>query len=137
MKRFVGFENGINFGGWWYNVIYLLVVGLLYAKYEDKLYPIFKKYHLPLLVLAIVSTIVFRYYGRHLEDLAYPLTNESKYDLYSFLIILFRFLASLNFTFSIILVSMKCRFKNKVLYFYGRISLEFYLIHDLFVQMFS
>lgn len=129
--------NFFMLGGWWYNTIYLFVVGLLYAKYEEKIYPIFKKFHLPLLALTIISTIIFRYYGRHLEDLAYSLTNESKYNLYSFLIILFRFLASVNFTFSIILISMKCEFKNKVLYFYGRISLEFYLIHGLFVQMFS
>lgn len=124
-------------GGWWYNTISLFVVGLLYAKYERNIVSILKKLYIPLLILLVVTTCLCNWYGRYYEELLYPLTSESIYDLYSTYIILFRSVAAISFVFVIILVSLKFKFNNKVLAFYGSISLEFYLIQGLFVQGFS
>jgi len=41
------------------------------------------------------------------------------------------------FVFLLILISLKCRFENRVLDFLGKISLELYLIHNLFIMHFD
>lgn len=129
--------NFMMLGGWWFNTVGLFVVGLLYAKFEKKIVPVIKKVYVPLLIVAIVITCFGNWYGRYFENVVFSIRKESLYNLYSLYIILFRFIAAVNFTLIIILVSLKCKFNNKVLSFYGSISLEFYLIQGLFVQAFS
>lgn len=124
-------------GGWWFNTIGLFVIGLAFAKYEKYIVSFMKKTYIPLLIVSIVLTCICTWYGRYYENVVYNVTKESVYDLYSLYIILFRFSAAINFTLATILVSLKCKFNNKVLSFYGSISLEFYLIQGLFVQCFS
>lgn len=124
-------------GGWWYNTVGLFAIGLAYAKYEKYIISFFKKTYIPLLLISIVLTCICTWYGRYYENVVYSVTKESLYNLYSLYIILFRFVAAINFSLALILVSLKCKFKNKVLSFYGSISLEFYLIQGLFVQAFS
>lgn len=46
-------------------------------------------------------------------------------------------LASSSFVFFVFLVGMKIRFGNRFLQFMGGITLEFYLIHGLFVELFG
>ncbi len=125
------------FGGWCYNVIGLFLVGILFAKFEKYVIKVLKKAYIPLLLVTLILMIVFRYYGKHYETIIYNVTKESIYDKYSFLIILYRFLAALFFVLTVILVSLKCKFNNKILSFYDSISLEFYLIQGLFVHAFS
>ena len=124
-------------GGWWYNTIGLFVVGLLFAKFEKYIIKFLKKTYIPMLIIAVIALVVFRYYGRYYESAIYNVTKESTYDLYSFLIILYRFSAAFFFVLTMILVSLKFKLGNKVLFFYDYISLEFYLIQGLFVQTFS
>ena len=124
-------------GGWWYNTIGLFVIGLVYAKFEKSILSFIKKAYIPLLIISIIITIIGNYYGRYYEIVIYNVKSESIYDFYSFLIILFRFVAAIGFSLAIVLVSLKIKLKNKVLTFYNSISLEFYLIQGLFVQMFS
>ncbi|MDO5440083.1 MAG: acyltransferase [Erysipelotrichaceae bacterium] len=124
-------------GGWWYNTIGLFVIGLVYAKFEKNIFSFIKKAYIPLLIISLIITIIGNYYGRYYEIVIHNVKSESIYDLYSFLIILFRFVAAIGFSLAIILVSLKYKLKNKVLAFLSSISLEFYLIQGLFVQMFS
>lgn len=134
---YCAFCKFMMFGGWCYNVIGLFLVGIVYAKFEKHIIKLFKKAYIPLLLVALILMIVFRYYGHHYETIIYNVTNESIYDRNSVLIILFRFLAALFFVLTIILISLKCKFNNRVLSFYNSISLEFYLIQGLFVHAFS
>ena len=129
--------NFLMLGGWWYNVIFMFVVGILYARHERIIVKFLKRFHLPLLIISIILTVVFRYYGHYYESAVYSVRKENLYDLYSFYIILFRFLASFSFTLSVLLISLKVKFKNIVLDLYGKISLELYLIQGLFVQSFA
>lgn len=134
---YCAFCKFMMFGGWCYNVIGLFLVGIVYAKFEKHIIKLFKKTYIPLLLVALILMIVFRYYGLHYETIIYNVTKESVYDRYSLLIILYRFLAALFFVLTIMLISLKCKFNNKVLSFYNNISLEFYLIQGLFVHAFS
>lgn len=134
---YAGVCDFFKLGGWWFNTIGLFVIGLLFAKFESYIVSFFKKTYIPLLIIVIILTIVCRYYGRYYETAIYSATKESQYYLYSALIILYRFAASICFTFTLVLLSLKCKFNNRVLKFYGAMSLEFYLIQGLFVQMFS
>lgn len=131
------FCNFMMLGGWWYNSIGLFIIGLIFSIFEKRILSFIKKYYIPLLIVGIMLTVVCNWYGRHYENVVFPVTKESTYDLYNLYIILFRFIAAINFTLTVILVSLKFKFNNKVLSFYGSISLEFYLIQGLFVQMFS
>lgn len=124
-------------GGWWYNTIGIFFIGLVFAKYEKNIINVIKKVYLPSLLVAIIATIVCRYYGRYYENELYSIVKESTYFWHSLYVILYRFAAGVCFTLLIILISLKCKFNSKVLEFYGNISLEFYLIQGLFVQTFS
>ena len=134
---YCGYCKFMMFGGWCYNVIGLFFIGLIFAKFEKYFIKFFKKTYIPMLLISLVLLVVCRYYGRYYENIIYNVTKESIYDKYSLLIILFRFLAALFFVVLMILFSLKCKFNNKVLFFYNSISLEFYLIQGLFVHAFS
>ena len=129
--------NFFMLGGWWYNTIGLFVIGLVFAKFEKGIVSFIKKVYLPFFVLCIVITIACNMYGRYYEVIIFNVKEESIYNLYSLYIIIFRFIAAIGFTFTIILIALKFRFNSRIYTFYGFISLEFYLIQGLFVQMFS
>lgn len=124
-------------GGWFYNTVGLFVIGILFARFENKIVPLFKKIYIPLLLITFILTFVCRYYGLHFEQIVYGVNDRKIYDLYNFLIILFRFIASFNFVMLVLLISLKCEFKNKFLSFISSISLELYLIQGIFVDSFA
>lgn len=124
-----------GYGGWWYNTISLFTLGIIFARFEKCIINVTKKLYWPLLLLTIVLTIVCRYYGLHFEQMMYAEYN--KYDFYNTLVIVFRFIASLFFTYILVLTSLKWKFHNIILSFFDSISLELYLIQGLFVNMFA
>lgn len=134
---YCAFCRFMMFGGWCYNVIGLFFVGIVFAKFEKHIIALFKKAYIPLILITILLMLICRYYGHYYEGIIYSITKEAIYDKYSLLIILYRFLAALFFVLTFILISLKCRIGNKILYFYDHISLEFYLIQGLFVHAFS
>ena len=85
-------------------------------------------------VLYGVSTIctgVFSYYGQ------YGFRPHSQVVWYRWICLFSQMLASCAFVFFIFILTMKIKIGNKVLKFMGGITLEFYLIHGLFVDLFG
>ncbi|WP_026494936.1 acyltransferase family protein [Butyrivibrio sp. WCD3002] len=127
-------------GQWWYNCVHLFAVGIIFAKFENKIIPHLKKFYWVYLILALALMIpminfsngicnVFSYYG---ENWGAPDTVfRRRVCLAS------QMLPTCNFVFCILLLGMKLRIGNKFIKFMGTITLEFYLIHGLFVELFT
>lgn len=129
-------------GEWWYNSVHFFSLGLLFARFEEKIVNHVKKYYkiyLPLsfvlvFVLYALSTLctgVFSYYGQ------YGFRPHSQVVWYRWICLFSQMLASCAFVFFMFMLTMKVKIGNKVLKFMGGITLEFYLIHGLFVDLFG
>lgn len=127
-------------GEWWYNSIHFFLIGIFFAKYEEKLLSKIKKHYILWLLLLLVGMFVlwrasvfatnfFSYYGENF--------NAPHKVLRRWACLISEILASCSFVFFVFLLGMKIRFGNRFLQFMGGITLEFYLIHGLFVELFG
>ena len=130
-------------GEWWYNCVHLFPIGILFAKFEDKIVPHLKKFYWAYLVVALCALYPlyiyqsfmgakYGYYGDNPGIWAVPeLVFRRRMSL------LGQSFVTVDFVLCVILLSMKLKIGNKFLKFMGTITLEFYLIHGLFVELFG
>lgn len=127
-------------GEWWYNSVHLFSMGLLFARFEKPVVAHVKKFYPVYLILSIVGLIVlsplsqmaqsiFSYYG---ENFHAPDKVQRRW-----VCLLTQMGVSCSFVLLVFLLNMKIRIGNKVLQFMGTLTLEFYLIHGLFVELFG
>jgi len=107
------------YGSWWYNSVILFVVGILFARYENRLLQYMQKAYLLFLPTALVATCIFFLLGEHTQNAFVQMS------------------ASCAFVISLLLLGMKIKIGNKALSFLGNITLEFYLLHGVFLQIFG
>lgn len=107
---------------WWYNASHLLVLGMLWATHEQRiLHVIAKRYYL----LAGCTLVGFlASFGALYADLLTGLMWE----------LVLSWISAALFVGMVLLVSMKIRIQNPILQFLGKISMEIYLIHGLFMR---
>lgn len=132
--------NGHWFQGeWWYNTTVLFFIGMLTAKYKSRvagfmkkndkwLFPVSLAAFLAFLLLSIAVAELGGYYQEWEGHAGYA---EKAVSLIAQLPVCIVFVVIL------LLVNMKFRFGNRVLLFLEGISLELYLVHDLFKIMLS
>ncbi len=127
-------------GEWWYNSVWAFPAGMTFARFEKPLTAKIKKFWLilmPLMLAALYFTVVFSvdaqniwgYYGEDWGDklkVAHRLLTCSS-----------QWLAGFSFVSVLILLSMKIHIGNRLLAFFGGITLEFYLMHGIFVELFG
>ena len=123
------------FGEWWYNTTWLFFIGMLVAKYNDKVVSFAKKHYKWLLPLGIVLFAVLSYAtGWMLKNvgywLEYPGHRGYLEKLVTFLV---QCPMVIVFVLTLLLLSMKVQFKNKVLSFLGVFALEMYLLQNIFI----
>jgi len=133
-------NNWLMCGEWWYNTVLIFPIGVLFAKYQQKVLGHFKKhnilYYLYLILmlggivasyyLSVYILSIFTYYGD---------TNNFDYKIpRRWVCVIAQLLVITTFTFFIFMVSMKLRVGNRFLAFMGTITLEFYLIHGIFLE---
>jgi surface polysaccharide O-acyltransferase-like enzyme len=124
-------------GEWWYNASLLFVVGIIVSKHADILRKIARKAYW---VLVPVLGVLVWFLGKRthflLETVSYwseePGGDPAVMD--KLLCLSAQLPWILCFVLLLLLVMMKVRFGNPVLKFLGSISLELYLIHNLFLQ---
>ena len=126
-------------GEWWFNTSFLFVIGMLIAQFEAPLIGFVKKCYLPLLAVVAVSVIAL-YHATSYMLTNYSYWSESPYsmgyaDKFRCLSVQLPFV--ICFVLLILIVTMKIQFKNRILDFLGSISLELYMIHNLFLILFS
>ena len=127
-------------GEWWYNCVHLFPLGIIFAKYEHKIIPHLKKYYWIYLIVALLAyhpiykysefiCNIFGYYG---ENWGAPDTVFRRR-----ISLLSQVFVTSGFVFCSLLLGMKIKIGNRFLKFMGTITLEFYLIHGLFVELFG
>lgn len=141
ISLFLGHDNQYNAGAWfkgewWYNTTWVFFVGMVIARYRDKVVTFAKKYYKILLPAGTVFTVIIyeislmfrRYFGYYREWEGYPGYGEKV------LTWLGDFAAVTCFVLILLVLSMKIQFHNKALKFIGGIALELYMIHNIFIM---
>ncbi len=124
-------------GTWWYNSPFVFLIGAVCAKRKDAFLASLKKWYPLKLFLSVIITLagfVFaNYYGFVIGVLGWKYTDVGHFwgELIGQLI------SAAAFVFCMILIGMKIRIGNRALKFLGSFTLEFYLVHPLFVQLFG
>lgn len=130
-----------HYGTWWFNTHHMFLVGILIAKYEKSFFESCKK----LYALRLIGTIILCFILWILGDSAggiYLYVTHHPYDaVYGYRCDLisgiFQFLYTFAFVSLYYLISMKLKVGNPVLKFFGKFTLELYLIHGIFINMFG
>jgi len=116
-----GICNKLGVGYWIYNVTPVLVLGMIWATYEEKIINFIKNNYM--IVTAIVwSAFLFGFISKKGIEL---------YVNFNTINLLAAFVESVLFVISIVLVSMKFKVGNKLLENLSEISFEIYLFHGL------
>lgn len=129
-------------GQWWYNCVQMFWIGLLVAKYKDKLVIWARKHY----VLKLIVIIALYFVAKQLSLLAE--TFISYYGEYAglpkALTVLCRWicltadmLRTSFFGFMLLMIGLKVRIGNRFLKMMGTITFEFYIIHGLVIEFFS
>ena len=128
-------------GEWWYNTALVFPMGILFGKYEKTVTERAKKGYWLWLALAFIGMFglyklselttnsLWGYYGENWGD---PLKVLHRWGC-----ALNQNLASFSYVCFLFLCMMKIRIGNKALEILGGLTLEIYLIHGLFVEMFG
>ena len=125
-------------GEWWWNCVHMFPVGIIFAKYEDRIIPHLKKYYWVYAVVAVAALYPLYLYSVHAQDVfSYYGENWGAPDtvLRRRLTLLSQVFVTMDFVFAALLLGMKVKIGNRFLKFMGTITLEFYLIHGLFVEL--
>jgi len=127
-------------GEWWYNSVHLFSIGLLFARFEKPVIAHVKKFYPMYLLLAIAGLLFFYPLSGYTQDVfSYYGENWNAPDKVQrrWICLMSQMAVSCAFVFMVFLLNMKIRIGNKVLKFMGALTLEFYLIHGLFVELFG
>ena len=126
-------------GEWWYNSVILFPLGLLFGKYEAKVTRFFRKgYWIWLLISAAAVVLLYlqsdwlllHRWGYYWDGTKFRVP----YRLFSTGC---QWLVCIAFVAFCFLLMMKVKIGNRALAWLGSFSLEFYLMHGLFVELFG
>ncbi len=127
-------------GEWWYNSAILFPLGLLFAKHEEKITRFLKKGYWFWLLLSFaaifllfqqsqyMNNFVWGYYGEWGDPLKIP---------HRLMSCGLEWLVGIAFVAFCFLLMMKVKLGNRVLAWLGAVTLEFYLMHGIFVELFG
>ncbi len=126
-------------GEWWYNTTWTFFIGLMIARFKDKIVNMVKKKYPAFLIGSIAVFFILWFnslymmgrYGYYYEDVDYPGYFEK------FMSLIAQCPAAIAFVLMLLIISMKLKFSNKVLDFLGKISIELFLIHHMYLVIFG
>ena len=130
-------------GEWWYNSVHLFWIGILFAKYEKPITEWVKKYYILCFVVLLLGALiafpfseyvtgVVSYYGEYNPFISHAVVVKNRW-----ICLASQMLASSCFVFFVLVLNLKLKIGNRFLRFMGTVTLEFYLIHGLFLELFS
>ncbi|MBR6173655.1 MAG: acyltransferase [Eubacterium sp.] len=124
-------------GEWWYNTMFLFIVGMVVARNETRIRALMEKRYAILLPLSVIlfggwsalTLFVGDHFGYYSEWPGHPGYFEKLITLLTQIILCILFLSIL------LVVNLKVEFHNRILRFLGGISYEIYLIHEVFREV--
>lgn len=122
-------------GEWWYNATFLFFVGITFARFGGKLKNLVRKYYYVFLGIGLAGSVILTKVTNHmLETKGYWFETET-YRGYKekFQTLLCQLPMIIFLVGTFLLITYKVQFKNKALDFLGKIALELYIIHNLFI----
>ena len=127
-------------GEWWYNSILLFPIGLLFGRFEKKVTRFFRRGYWIWLAVSFAAMVATFLCSEYMVDHVwgyYSAGSLGRRIGYSLLSACTQWLAALAFVAFWFLLMMKLKLGNKALAWLGGMTLEFYLMHGLFVDMFG
>ena len=139
---FIDHQNEWWFRGeWWYSSIVMFPLGLLFGRYESGITAFLKKKYLLWLFLSFAAMVGFYLFSDFIAPNLWGYYGETWHDPlkvpHRLLTALSQWLACIGFVGFITILTMKVRFGNRVLKLLGGVTLEFYLMHGIFVELFG
>ena len=125
------------FDSYWYNTILAFPLGAVFAQNYNSITEGFKKRYAMWLVISFAGTCLLHFFAADDMRLFGIFGGTVSYSWTKEIQALFQIAASLVSCVFISLLCMKIELKNKVLDFLGAMTLEIYLTHVLFVELFS
>ena len=125
-------------GTWWFNSVHLFAVGAGFAgNHEKRIERLKKFYPLKLAVYFLMTSVCFvaaNYYYPVITSLTHKPYDEK---IHMMLEGPGQMISAYTFVMLLILLGLKIRVKNRALSFLGKFTLELYLLHPFFVQIFA
>lgn len=121
------------FGEWWYNTTPMFLAGMVVAAKRERLRQWIHKYYYPVLGIAAVVFGVFTYFHTMVYEQHGYWTGWLKDRIITYF---FQVGWVISFVLLVVLILQKVRFRNRVLEFLGKFSLEIVLINGLFLELF-
>lgn len=115
----------LGFGSWWYNTCHLFLIGLIWPFIEQRIIIVVKK-NWWIICFTWILFFSFVFFKRIILE----------YSVFKYYDLFFDLIISFVFTFCVLLFSMKVKFENRIFSFLGNFSLEIYLFHGFFMQLF-
>lgn len=131
-------ENLWLHGEWWFNTTPLFFVGMVIARFEDCMVSFIKKNYILLLTSFIILFMLF------FSGSLYTLFRYSYWAEFNggsgiperWICLSFQVPTIIFFVFTIFTIGLKLQCSGPILRFLGTITLELYLIHNLFIELF-
>ena len=133
---YFAFLYKVDFGTWWYNTHHLFLCGIIFAKYERKFIAHMKKLYILRLIILFVLQHALYYIGENI----WPIMMELKLVKFEYMTLfqwIFQMLSAFFFVALCLTIGLKVKVGNPVLRFFGKMTLEIYLIHGIFVHLFA
>jgi len=126
-------------GEWWFNTSFVFFLGILFARHKNGIMECLRRFYAFWLIAASVGfVLLYRTTNYFLQEYSYYTETETGMGYADkFRCLGVQLPMVIVFMLLIILIGMKLRFKNPVMDFLGKISLELYLIHNLFIDILS
>lgn len=128
-------------GEWWYNTALFFPLGLVFAKYKDAFVRAAKKCWWPAIILTVVLGVLLYYYSEFAQNYFSYYCEWVKVlgqrVFRRFMCAIAQHGAALMFVLFVLLLGLKVKIGNKVLTFMSAVTLEFYLVHALFIDLFG
>ncbi|MCH5321097.1 MAG: acyltransferase [Eubacterium sp.] len=112
----------LSYGNWWFDASHLLIVGMIWATWEDKITEFLQKHYIVITSVASVAFLLLIYIKFSLDGILSGITEG----------IIIMITAS-HFVLIVNLLGLKFHIGNRILNYLGTISFEIYLIHYLFI----
>ena len=124
-------------GSWWYNTVHLFLFGIIVAKNKEKILAFLQKGYVLWLILSLLITAAGYFWAGYYSLIPGIAEIPAVEALYYFTQIITQMVSAFSFVIFVLLLGMKIEIGNKVLAFLGGFTLELYLVHPLFVQLFG